>query len=687
MRRYKLENLDCANCAAKLENEIAGLENVRSVSIDFATLSMRIDTDDISSVKAVISRREPDIKVSKYTSGEDRQSHEKVFPLAGILLFSAGLLSTIPAARIAEWTTVILFALSYAVTGYNVLVKAAKNLSRAMILDEHFLMAVSTIGAIILGEMAEAAGVMVFYSVGEYFQNKALAGSRRSVKALMDLRPETATVISRDGRHETREASTVTPGETIIVMPGERIPLDGTIISGNSHVDSSTTTGEHRPVKVMEGEAVFSGHIVKDSSLIIRVDKPLEESSVSKILELVEKASLRKAKTEKFITRFSRYYTPVVVGGAILIAFIPPLFFTGQSLSDWVYRALVMLVISCPCALVISIPLGYFGGIGTASASGILVKGSDILDRLAKLKNIVFDKTGTITEGVFTVTEVVPANGFSEQDLLKSAAKAEQGSRHPIAVSIMEHAGIDQKAETSQTIYPGMGLSALADGKKILAGNDKLMKQMGIRHDLSDSQGTIVHVAVDSLYAGRITLGDKVKREAASSVSLLRSEGISSISMLTGDNAHPAAQAAAAAGIDKYYYNLNPEDKVKKLESIMETNRGCTAFAGDGVNDAPVIMRADIGISMGRAGTDAAIESSDLVLMDDDLSLIPKAVKIARKTKAIVLENILFALGIKLLFLVSGAMGTASMWGAVFADIGVALIALFNAMRIQHMKK
>ena len=690
MDKYILKNLDCANCALSLEKRLAGLDDVRSVSIDFASLTMEIDTDDMDSVKRAIKKIEPDVEVSKPRSSHDDHDHaEKTrFPAVALMLAILGFLSSIPSFAIPSHISSALFISAFLTAGHPVILKAIRNLAGARLFDENFLMTVSTAGAIIIGELPEAAGVMVFYSIGEYFQSMALNRSRKSVRSLMELRPDTALLLDADGNPSSVPAESVMPGDIILVRPGERIPLDGTVIKGMSYVDGSATTGEHKPVKVSEGEQVFSGHIVNDSSIIVKVEKRLAESSISRIMELVENASLKKARTERFITRFSKYYTPAVVFSALFIAFIPPLFIPGASLDEWVYRALVMLVISCPCALVISIPLGYFGGIGASSASGILIKGSDILDRLTRLKTIVFDKTGTLTKGEFKVKDIVPRNGFTSGQLLDYAARAEADSRHPIALSIRAHAGIHKAAAAAgHKAFPGMGIQSDVSGKTVLVGNDKLLHLKDIEHDTCEIGGTVAHVAVNGIYAGFITVGDTIRDKAAAMVEELRRSAITDMVMLTGDSHYPAQEIAAAAGIGRFHSSLSPAEKVERLEEIMAESPGFTAFAGDGINDAPVLMRSDIGISMGATGTDAAIETSDIVLIDDDLSLIPKALKIAHKTKNIIRENIIFALSVKLFFLASGALGEATMWEAVFADIGVALIAVFNSMRIQHVKR
>jgi Cd2+/Zn2+-exporting ATPase len=536
--------------------------------------------------------------------------------------------------------------------------------------------------------MPEAVAVMVFYNVGEFFQDLAVNRSRRSIKSLLEIRPDYANVLVND---EVKELSpeNVSIGQKILIKPGEKIPLDGEVVEGKSMLDTSALTGESVPRSVKEGEQVMAGMINKSGTLTVLVTKLFGESSISKILDLVENATARKAKTEKFITKFARYYTPVVVFGALLVAILPPILVEGEIFSVWLYRALIMLVVSCPCALVISIPLGYFGGIGGASRKGILVKGSDFLDALTEVKKVVFDKTGTLTKGVFKVVDVVSEHKFNKEEILEMAAYAEANSTHPIAHSILEayESKIDQAKIKNVNEIAGHGIEARINGKLVIAGNDRLMHKKNIIHDTCDTEGTVVHVAVDNIYAGYIVISDEVKPDAADAILKLRETGVNEIIMLTGDNSTVANSIASKLKIDKVYSELLPENKVEHIEKIMSGNskKQKVAFVGDGINDAPVLARADVGIAMGALGSDAAVETADVVLMNDTPSSVPMAIRVAKKTRIIVWQNILFALGVKLMFIILAAFGIATMWEAVFGDMGVALIAILNATRVLKM--
>jgi Cd2+/Zn2+-exporting ATPase len=581
----------------------------------------------------------------------------------------------------------IVFGTAYLITGWKVLAAAGKNIIRGQIFNEHFLMAIATLGAFSIDQMPEAVAVMLFYVVGELFQDIALNRSRKSIKSLLEIKPEFANLLVK-GVVNRVDPENVKVGDTIIVKAGEKVPLDGVISEGTSFLDTSALTGESVPRRVNEKDTVFSGMINQAGVLTISVTKLFSESSVSKILELVENASSKKAETEKFITTFAKYYTPVVVIGAFLLAILPPLLFSGQTFSDWIYRALVVLVISCPCALVISIPLGYFGGIGAASKRGILVKGSNFLDALTQVKTVVFDKTGTLTKGEFKVSDVVSSNGFSKDAILEFAAYAESNSNHPIAKSISEayNLKIDTTKIKQVDELSGLGIRAIIDGKTVLAGNDKLMHQQNIEHPVCNVDGTVVHLAVNNSYAGYIIISDTLKDDAIEAIEKLKAKNIQTV-MLTGDNKYAAAAFAKKLNIDKYFAELLPEEKVNHIERLMVENlSGKVAFVGDGINDAPVLARADVGIAMGALGSDAAIETADVVLMTDAPSKVAVAIDLAKRTRSIVWQNILFAMTVKLLFIVLGIIGIATMWEAVFGDMGVALIAVFNAMRILNSK-
>ncbi len=589
---------------------------------------------------------------------------------------------------VPEWVKLILYVVGYIVVGLEILTKAIKNIKSGQVFDENFLMSIATIGAFILGEYLEGIAVMLFYQIGELFQSYAVSQSRKSISDLMDIRPDSATVL-RDSQEEEVDPEEVMIGEIIIVRPGEKVPLDGVVTEGTSTLDTATLTGESVPRTVAVGEEVISGCINLTGILKVRVEKEFGESTVAKILDLVENASSQKAKVENFITRFARYYTPIVVMAAAALAVIPPLFLPGFPFAEWIYRALTFLVISCPCALVISIPLSFFGGIGAASKYGVLVKGSNYLELLANAEFVVFDKTGTLTEGSFRVSEII-AEGMSEEDLLGITAYAEAYSNHPISQSILEAYGQpiekDQIHEVSE--IAGKGVKANVGELEVYAGNAKLMKEIGIDYPKEVPAGTIVYVAVDRKYAGYLLIADSIKPDAKKAIANLKSVGVKKTVMLTGDTDAIGRKVAEKLGMDEVYTQLLPADKVERTESLLErkSQKGYLVFVGDGINDAPVLARADIGVAMGGLGSDAAIEAADIVIMTDEPSKLAGMIKIARKTVHICRENIVFALGVKAIILTLGAIGIANMWAAVFADVGVAFIAILNAMRTLYMK-
>ena len=580
-----------------------------------------------------------------------------------------------------------LFLVPYLIVGWDVLRKAALNIAHGQIFDENFLMCIATIGALILGENAEAVGVMLFYQVGELFQSYAVGKSRRSIAALMDIRPDSANLL-RDGEIVETDPESVNVGDLIVVRPGEKIPLDGVVTEGASALDTAALTGESVPRDVAAGDEVVSGCVNLTGLLTVSVTKPFGESTVARILDLVENAASKKAKAENFITRFAKYYTPAVVIGAVLLALIPSII-TGNW-AEWVHRALIFLVISCPCALVISIPLSFFGGIGGASARGILVKGGNYLELLARTETVVFDKTGTLTEGVFALASLHPARDLTEEELLRTAALAESHSNHPIALSLREACGTlpEDVLVTEVTELPGYGVSALLDGERVLAGNGRLMAREGLPfpNDFNEP-GTVVHVAKAGEYLGYAVIADRLKPTAPAAIAELKQRGIRTV-MLTGDAAAVGEAVAGELGLDEVHSQLLPADKVGKVEALLSgtSSRGVLAYVGDGVNDAPVLSRADVGIAMGAMGSDAAIEAADIVLMDDDPAKLTDAMDISRKCLRIVRENIAFALGVKGLFLALGAFGLANLWEAVFADVGVAVIAILNASRMLKTK-
>lgn len=588
------------------------------------------------------------------------------------------------------WLRLAVFLVPYIVIGYDVLWKAVRNISHGQVFDENFLMSLATVGAFFIGEYAEAVAVMLFYQVGELFQSYAVGRSRRSIAALMDIRPDYAN-LERDGQLCQVDPEEVEVGQTIVIRSGERIPLDGVILTGSSSLDTAALTGESVPRDVAPGDAVISGCINGGGLLRVQVTRSYGQSTVARILDLVENASGKKARAEHFITRFARYYTPAVVIAAAALALVPPLLL-GGGWSSWLRRALIFLVISCPCALVISVPLSFFGGIGGASRQGILVKGGNYLEALAKTKVLVFDKTGTLTQGTFQVTEVRPASGVDGDHLLELAALAEGGSNHPIAQSLQAAwKGKDTRDRATEfEEIPGMGVRAVVDGATVWAGNSRLMEKAGAAMEASAANqgGTVIHLAVGSDYQGSILISDSLKPDAAETIRLLKARGIRTV-MLTGDSLEAGQAAAQRLGMDEVHTRLLPEDKVHIVERLLaEKPSGSTlAFVGDGVNDAPVLSRADVGIAMGGLGSDAAIEAADVVLMDDQPHKIVDAMDISRRTLKIVRQNVIFALGVKALVLLMGAWGAANLWEAVFADVGVSVIAILNASRALHTGK
>ena len=603
------------------------------------------------------------------------------------ILFSAALLAAAALLPLNGWARLAVFLLPYAVIGWDVLWRAVRNIARGQVFDENFLMALATVGAFCVGEYPEAVFVMLFYQVGELFQSYAVAQSRKSIASLMDIRPDYAN-IEQDGALIQVAPEEVAVGSAIVIKAGERIPLDGVVLEGSSTVDTAALTGESLPREVQSGDDVISGCVNLSGVLTVQVTRPFAESTVSKILDLVENSSSKKAKAEHFITKFARYYTPAVVLAAVALAFLPPLF-TAISWTDSITRALNFLVVSCPCALVISVPLSFFGGIGGASRDGILVKGGNYLEVLARAEIVVFDKTGTLTKGVFNVTAIHP-DDIPEARLLELAALAECYSDHPISRSLKEAYGKDIDASRVSGVeeLSGRGVKAVVDGRLVCAGNDKLMEELGVKWHPCHRVGTTVHVAVDGIYAGHIVISDEVKEDAKAAVAALKALGVRKAVMLTGDAKAVGEAVAADLGLDEVHTQLLPADKVDRVESLLKqvSSKGALAFVGDGINDAPVLSRADIGIAMGGLGSDAAIEAADVVLMDDKPSKLSDAISIARRTLSIVRQNIFFALAVKALVLVLSAVGLATMWEAVFADVGVSVIAILNAMRALKRK-
>jgi Cd2+/Zn2+-exporting ATPase len=690
IKKFTLNNLDCAACAGNIEKKVRNLDGVSYVSINVATGSMLVAADEFSKVINYIHKNEPNIVIEEVVERAGKEplvdfKKELIPLLLSGLLFTLGLIFYDQLAGTQFRLGVYLvFGIAYLISGRGVLSTSLRDILSGKFFDENFLMSIATLGAIAIGQVPEAVGVMLFYNIGELIQGISIKRSRRSIQALLEIRPDTAIRI-KDGMQEVVNPESVQVGDLLLVKPGDKVPLDGRIIQGSSQIDNSPLTGESKPVRVEKGDIVLAGTINMNGLITISVTKPFQNSAIHRILELVELSMSRKARTERFITKFAKVYTPIVVLTALGVALVPPIFL-GASLTEWIYRALVVLVISCPCALVISIPLGYFGGVGAASSRGILVKGSNFLDILASVKNIVFDKTGTLTKGEFKVTSIIPRNGFSKDELLFYAVQAEAGSNHPIAESIRKYYGNTDhvKIQNFEEIA-GHGIRTVIDGRVIIAGNDLLLHQKEILHDdkLCHVAGTVVHVAVDQQYAGCLLISDELKEDAEETVDKLRSIGVENLIMLTGDHNIAGSGIVDSLKLDSYKYGLNPEGKLSELEEVMSLNDnpGTTAFVGDGINDAPSLARADVGIAMGALGTEAAIETADVVIMTDSLAKIAEAIEIGKKTRRIVWENIAMALVIKGLFITFGILGEASMWQAVFGDMGVALMAVFNSTR------
>ena len=695
-----LNGLNCAHCAEVICEKVDKLEEVESANLNFINKVLTINlTSEANSRETlekaikIINDTEPgldiQIKDNKTINKKEETSVEKdnskkdlIKLIIGAMVYILGIYEV--ATGKTSILNNIIFIVAYIVVGGDVLIKAIKNIGKGQIFDENFLMSIATIGALAIGESAEAVGVMLFYKLGEYLQAKAVGKSRKSIAELMEIRPDYANLkLGTDIK--VVSPYDVEVGDLIVVKPGEKIPLDGTVVDGISMIDTSALTGESLLREVGVGEEVLSGFINKNSVLTVRVDKEFEESTVSKILDLVENASSKKSKTENFISKFSKCYTPIVVISALVIAIVPPIIIPGAYFNDWFYRGLIFLVVSCPCALVLSIPLSFFSGIGYASKQGILIKGSSYLEVLRSVDTVVFDKTGTLTKGVFDVTAINTV-GISEDELLRYAAIAEVNSNHPIAKSIVNHFNgeIELDKITNYEEIAAHGIKVEYDGQYILAGNEKLMMTENILFSKAKEVGTIVYISVNKRYRGYIVISDELKKDSKEAIEYLRRIGIKEIVMLTGDNKAVADDIASKLNLDKVFSNLLPTDKVSKLEELYEgrDEKSKIAFVGDGINDAPVLARADVGIAMGGLGSDAAIEAADVVLMTDEPSKIGKAIEISKKTNKIVWQNIIFALSIKIIVMILGAGGVATMWEAIFADVGVALIAVINAMRV-----
>ncbi len=691
---YELENLTCSHCAAMLEQRAAGLPGVKRAQVDLAGGRLVLEADETfkesetsRSLRRIV--RELRHAVSIYEPEEEEEEasgNDRIRLILGGAVYAAGAAAAF--ARAAQTASFLLFSAALLITGSGVFLKAAGNIRRGRIFDENLLMTIASVGAFAIGQYAEGAAVMLFNQVGEYLQDLAAERSRRSITSLLDLRPETVRRRTSASEVETVKPEVVKTGDLVEVRPGERIPLDGEIVEGTSFVDTSSLTGEPTPRAVRPGGTVAGGFVNGEGMLVIRVSHAYEESTVARMLHLVEDAGSRKARAERFITRFARIYTPVVTLGALLLAVVPILFFQ-QPASVWVYRALIFLVVSCPCALVVSVPLGFFAGIGAASANGILVKGGNYLEALSRAETVAFDKTGTLTKGVFEVTGIFPAPGVEKEDLLAAAARAERHSRHPIALSIRaaaKRASGDDPEDTADKVfeYAGMGVRVEAGGQMLLAGNAALMEKEKVPFVPCEADGTLVYTARGGRYLGALSISDELKPDAKTAVAGLKKLGIARTVMFTGDRRKTAERVAKELGIADVCAELLPDGKVAAFERAAESHgkNKTTVFVGDGLNDAPVLARADVGVAMGGVGSDAAVEAADIVIMDDQPSRLPTAVRIARAVRLVVTANIVFALGVKGVILFLGALGYAGIWAAVFADTGVAVLAALNSMTI-----
>ena len=723
-----LNGLDCANCANKIEDKVNKINGVKEATVNFSTTVLtaeikeeNLKSEIINEIKSIVKKLEPHVKVEEKIDNKEiknktkactssccskdndhhegskdkihEHSHEKEESSNGkieilkdnwLLIVGAIIYAIALLYNENNKISIILFVASYLAIGGEVILTAIKNILRGEVFDENFLMSIATIGAFFIGEYPEAVAVMLFYQIGEVFQGYAVNKSRKSISSLMNIRADYANVL-RNGSEFKVSPEEVNLEEIIVIKPGERVPLDGTVIEGTSFLDTSALTGESVPREVKTSNEILSGAINDNGVLKVKVNKEYGESTVARILELVENASNKKAPTEKFITKFSKVYTPIVVFIAIIVAIVPPLLIKDATFSEWLYKALSLLVVSCPCALVVSIPLGVFSGIGAASKKGILVKGGNYLEALKESEIVVFDKTGTLTKGVFKVTNI-NAKNISEDELLEITAIGESNSNHPIALSIANAYGkeINKNEIESYKEVAGHGVEAIIKGKKVLLGNSKLMKSNNISYDEVDTIGTIVHIAIDGEYKGNIVISDEVKENVKEALTELKSVGIKKTIMLTGDSKVVADKVAKAIGIDEVHAELLPSDKVNKVEEILnkKSANGKVLFVGDGINDAPVLARADIGIAMGGVGSDAAIEAADVVLMKDKVEAISEAIRVSRKTSKILWQNIIFSLAIKVAVMILVIFGLTNMWAAVFADVGVTLLAVLNSMRI-----
>lgn len=683
-KEYELRGIDCGNCAAKIERAVNQLEQVESATVNLIAQKLILETKSEDGIDKeiidLVDAIEPGIEVISEKKEEalpEKRDWAKELLLAVMILFAFGFF--LPEEYF--WIRLVYYLTLYIIIGHKVLIKMVQNIQRGNLFDENFLMSIATLGAFLLGEFPEAVAVMLFYQIGEYFQDKATSQSRQSIARLMDIRSDKAWRLE-GGETVQVDPETVRVADHILVKPGEKVPLDGLVREGRSILDTSALTGESLPREIGVGEDITSGVINLTSPLVIEVSKTFSQSTVNKILELVENASNKKAETERMITRFSRVYTPVVVGIAFLLASLPPLLGLGEW-STWLYRALTFLVISCPCALAVSVPMSFFGGLGGASKLGVLVKGGNYLEALAKLDTVVFDKTGTITKGIFAVDTVVNAEGV-EDDILYLAAHLESYSNHPIANSIRTAYGqeVDENRVSQITELPGQGMSGRVDGRQLYLGNARLMEVQGIAYPAIDSTGTVLYLAEDSHFLGYFLITDQVKETSIEALKDLQAVGIKKTVLLSGDRQAVVDEFAQQFAFNDAFGDCLPQDKVSTFEEILTQSQQAVAFVGDGVNDAPVLARADVGIAMGGLGSDAAIESADVVLMDDDLGKLPQVIRLAKKTVRIAQQNMTLAIVVKLIFLVLSGLGISNMWEAIFADVGVTLLAVWNALRV-----
>lgn len=683
-KEYELRGIDCGNCAAKIERAVNQLEQVESATVNLIAQKLILETKSEDGIDKeiidLVDAIEPGIEVISEKKEEalpEKRDWAKELLLAVMILFAFGFF--LPEEYF--WIRLVYYLTLYIIIGHKVLIKMVQNIQRGNLFDENFLMSIATLGAFLLGEFPEAVAVMLFYQIGEYFQDKATSQSRQSIARLMDIRSDKAWRLE-GGETVQVDPETVRVADHILVKPGEKVPLDGLVREGRSILDTSALTGESLPREIGVGEDITSGVINLTSPLVIEVSKTFSQSTVNKILELVENASNKKAETERMITRFSRVYTPVVVGIAFLLASLPPLLGLGEW-STWLYRALTFLVISCPCALAVSVPMSFFGGLGGASKLGVLVKGGNYLEALAKLDTVVFDKTGTITKGIFAVDTVVNAEGV-EDDILYLAAHLESYSNHPIANSIRTAYGqeVDENRVSQITELPGQGMSGRVDGRQLYLGNARLMEVQGIAYPAIDSTGTVLYLAEDSHFLGYFLITDQVKETSIEALKDLQAVGIKKTVLLSGDRQAVVDEFAQQFAFNDAFGDCLPQDKVSTVEEILTQSQQAVAFVGDGVNDAPVLARADVGIAMGGLGSDAAIESADVVLMDDDLGKLPQVIRLAKKTVRIAQQNMTLAIVVKLIFLVLSGLGISNMWEAIFADVGVTLLAVWNALRV-----